>query len=144
MPVKAHAAVFPLISLLLAAGSGDADARQEMPPLECVDENGRTVVATSEIRRVGGSVTKPEVVKRVSPDYSQLARTAVRVQGVIIIETVIHRDGSVCAARLLKGESNPFSAEALAAVRQWRFKPATLRGKPVPVHFVLTVNICPL
>jgi outer membrane biosynthesis protein TonB len=30
--------------------------------------------------------------------------------------------------------------EALEALRQWRFEPAKMEGKPVKVYYVVTIN----
>ena len=41
---------------------------------------------------------------------------------------------------MLKGLPMGLSEAAVSAVKQWKFKPATLRGKPVDVYFNLTIN----
>jgi TonB family protein len=62
------------------------------------------------------------------------------VQGYVIVEAVIDRQGNVTEARVLK--SLPFGLDiaALNAIKQWKFKPGTLNGQPVPVYYNLTVN----
>ena len=55
-------------------------------------------------------------------------------------EAVIDEQGRVTDVRLLRGLPMGLDQEALAAVRQWRFTPATLQGKPVKVYFSLTVS----
>lgn len=126
---------------LVSCGVAMADATRE-GPLVCYDAKGRVTVAAHEIRRVGDAVTKPEVIERVWPRYPESARH-VQVQGPVIVETVIDRGGTVCAARVLKGRADPFTDKAIAALGRWRFKPATLNGKPVPVYLVLTIHRCP-
>lgn len=63
-----------------------------------------------------------------------------RLQGVVILESVIDREGRVGQVRILKGLPMGLSEKAVEAVRKWRFKPALLDGKPVPVFYNLTVN----
>lgn len=89
--------------------------------------------------RVGGNVKAPIAVKRVDPIYTDVARRA-RVQGIVIIEAVIDRQGNVTEARVLKPLPFGLDAAALDAVRQWKFQPGTLNGEPVPVYYNLTVN----
>ena len=132
-----------LAALLTAALASPPVARQDdLPPLECVDSAGLVIPSAESPLRVGGEITKPELIKRVQPDVSKLPASA-RL-GVVIVEAVIDREGKVCAARLLKGPPGPLADAQIAAVRQWRFKPATLNRVPVPVYFVLTAMPHPL
>jgi protein TonB len=89
--------------------------------------------------RVGGNVKAPVVVTRVDPIYTDIARRA-SIQGVVILEAVIDRNGNVTEARILKGLPMGLEQSALNAIRQWKFKPGTLNGQPVPVYYNLTIN----
>ena len=92
-----------------------------------------------EIYRVGGEVTPPVVVSRVAPEYTETARRA-RVNGIVILEAVIDRQGNVVDTRVLKGLPMGLDRAATDAVSQWKFRPATRHGEPVDVYFILTVN----
>ena len=89
--------------------------------------------------RVGGDVNPPQAITRVEPVYTDVARKA-RVEGIVIIETIIDRNGNVTDARVLKGLPMGLDQSALEAVKRWKFHPGTLGGQPVPVIFTLTVN----
>lgn len=91
--------------------------------------------------RVGGNVKAPVVIEstRVTPQYTEIARRA-RIQGLVIIEAVIDRQGNVTEARIIKGLPMGLENEALNAVKRWKFRPGTLNGQPVPVYFNLSVN----
>jgi len=89
--------------------------------------------------RVGGDVAPPIAVTRVEPVYTDVARKA-RISGVVIIETIIDRNGNVTDARVLKGLPLGLDQSALEAIKRWKFKAGTLNGQPVPVIFTLTVN----
>ena len=88
---------------------------------------------------VGGNVKAPIAVKRVDPVYTEIARKA-RLQGIVIVEAVIDRQGNVTEARVLKPLGMGLDMAALNAIRQWKFTPGTLNGQPVPVYYNLTVN----
>ena len=92
----------------------------------------------TEPRRVGGEVKAPFVIHRVDPQYTDLARTD-RIEGIVIVEVIIDRSGIVRMAKILKPLPDGLDASALDAVRQWRFQPATVDGKPAPVFYNLTV-----
>jgi protein TonB len=86
---------------------------------------------------VGGEVKAPALVERVEPEYPPFAVRA-HVQGVVILEAVVDREGRVEDLRVLR--SIPLlDRAAIDAVRQWRYSPLLLNGKPE--RFVLTVTV---
>jgi protein TonB len=89
--------------------------------------------------RVGGDVKAPIVQHRVDPVYPDMARKT-RVAGIVIVEAIINKDGSVEQVKVIKGLPMGMSESAVEAVKQWKFKPGTLNGEPVDVIFNLTVN----
>ena len=93
------------------------------------------------VYRVGGPVTAPLLVHRVVPEYPEAARRA-RLQGVVVVEAVIDRDGAVADARVV-ADTTRFGGcaeAALRAVREWRYRPALLEGRPVAVRMTVTVT----
>jgi protein TonB len=88
---------------------------------------------------VTGDVVKPEKIASPPPVYTEIARKA-RIQGVVIVQAIIDEQGNVTNVSVLKGLPMGLSEAAEAAVKQWKFKPATLNNKPVAVYFNLTVN----
>jgi len=89
--------------------------------------------------KVGGDVKPPVVLERVEPLYTEEARKA-RVQGVVILEAVVDEKGVVRNVKILKPLGMDLDKAAVTAVKQWKFKPGTKNGKPVPVVFNLTVS----
>jgi periplasmic protein TonB len=84
-------------------------------------------------------MTRPEVIHQVQPRYTEVARRA-GVQGTVIVEAIIDEQGNVDNVRILRGLPMGLDKAAIEAIRQWRFKPATMGSKPVKVFFTLTVN----
>jgi TonB family protein len=92
------------------------------------DENG--------IYRVGGPIPSPSRldVARYPPEAA-----AAGIQGNVQAEIVVNEAGLVSEARVVR--SIPMLDEAaLQAVRNWRFEPAFVDGRAVPVRMVVTVN----
>ena len=88
--------------------------------------------------RVGGDIAEPKKIKDVKPAYPPVAQAA-GVQGIVILEAIIDRDGNVREAKVLR--SVPLLDQAaLDAVHQWRFLPTLLNGVPVEVIMTVTVN----
>lgn len=89
--------------------------------------------------RVGGNVRAPRKEVHVRPIYPAAMREAGRT-GVVPIEAIIGRDGTVSSVRVLSAQVHPdFAIAAVDAVRQWRFTPTLLNGEPVEV--VMTVSL---
>jgi protein TonB len=81
------------------------------------------------------------LVDRVLPVYPEAARRA-RVQGIVVVEAVIDRDGAVAEVRVV-ADTTRFGGcaeAALRAVRAWRYRPAQLDGRPVAVRMTVTVT----
>lgn len=88
---------------------------------------------------VGGNITEPEKISGPNPMYPEAARRA-RIQGVVVLECTIGKDGSVKEAKVLRGLPLGLTESAVDAVQKWQFKPSTLNGKPVEVLYILTVR----
>lgn len=89
--------------------------------------------------RVVGHPHRPELIGKPVRQYPEVARKA-GIQGTVIVEVVIDKEGCVRRPRILKGLPLGLDGAALAAVRSWTFQPATMDGRPVAVYYVLTVS----
>ena len=88
--------------------------------------------------RVGGDIKEPKKIKDVKPVYPAEAQSA-GVQGVVILEAIIDRDGYVRQAKVLR--SVPLLDQAAVdAVHQWQFTPTLLNNMPVEVIMTVTVS----
>jgi len=88
--------------------------------------------------RLHSGIDMPRKIVSVDPIYPPLARSA-RVEGVVILETVLDASGRVTTVRVLR--SIPLLDQAAVdAVREWRFTPTLLNGVAVPVVMTVTVQ----
>ena len=83
-------------------------------------------------------VTPPVRIRAVSPVYPEIPLRA-RLEGYVVVEAIIGVTGDIVEARVLKAEPL-FSEAALAAVRQWKYRPTLINGRPVPVVLTVTVT----
>jgi TonB family protein len=89
--------------------------------------------------RVGGNIRAPRKLVDVKPVYPASMREAGR-EGTVPLEAIIGEDGTVTSVRVVSAQVHPdFAIAAVDAVRQWRFSPTLLNGRPVEV--VMTVSI---
>ncbi len=81
---------------------------------------------------------RSRLARRVDPIYPDTARQ-VGLEGAVRLRVAIARDGSIEDVKALSGD--PLLVEAASdAVKQWRYRPILLDGKPVPVLTVITVR----
>ncbi len=73
-----------------------------------------------------------------APGYPKLA-SLTHVEGEVIVQVVVGRNGIVEATRILQGHHLLRSA-AEHAVRRWRYRPYLVDGKPTDVATIVTVN----
>jgi protein TonB len=95
------------------------------------------VLATPQRIRISAGVTKGLLIQRIELPYPTLARAA-RVQGDVGLSAVIDTNGHITNLQLVS--SHPMLVPAaIAAVKQWRYKPYLLNGQPVEVETTITV-----
>jgi len=89
------------------------------------------------IRRSDG-VQSGMLVYRIDPRYPQLAVSA-GISGTVQLRAIIGRDGRVRSVEVLSG-SPLLTHAAVAAVREWRYRPTLLNGDAVEVETLITVR----
>ena len=108
----------------------------------------QTAATSAPPVQTGGSALNPVVVpedtmkdlliKKTPPAYPEPALKA-GLQGAVVLQAWIAKDGSVRDVKLLRG---PFvlARAAVDAVKQWQYKPYSLNGQALDVQTQITVN----
>jgi len=91
---------------------------------------------------VGGDVQAAKLIRKVIPEYPPLAKQA-RISGTVRLTGVIAKDGSIEQLQVISG--NPLLAPAaIAAVKQWLYRPTILDGQAVeviaPIDVIFTLS----
>jgi periplasmic protein TonB len=89
--------------------------------------------------RPGGDIRAPELLTRVDPVYPETARRA-GLQGVVFLEAIIAASGDIEEVSVSRSAGPLFDSAAVAAVRRWKYRPATLNGRAVRVLLNVTVS----
>ncbi|MGC2272867.1 MAG: TonB family protein [Candidatus Sulfotelmatobacter sp.] len=87
------------------------------------------------------SVVRGLLTEPVDPIYPDAAKAG-GLRGNVVLQVLIGRDGAVQDAKFLQG-SLVFAQSAIDAVRQCRFKPYSMNGRPVSVQSMITLNFKP-
>jgi len=88
---------------------------------------------------IGGKVTKPIVIYSAAPEYTQEARDA-NFSGNVLVYLWVDADGNPSHIKVMRGVGMGLDESAVEAISQYKFKPATLEGKPVTVDLYIEQN----
>jgi TonB family protein len=102
------------------------------------ERQSRPVIKPAAIYEMSPEEAESNLLRRVEPDYPEQARQQ-QIQGTVLLDVQAGRDGSIQEVKLLSGE--PLLADAaIAAVKQWRFRPRKINGLPVEMQTKVTLN----
>jgi TonB family protein len=88
---------------------------------------------------VGGGVSAPVVLRSVDPEFTEQARQA-NFQGSVTLALIIDASGNPQNVRVTRHLGMGLDEKAVAAVQQYKFKPAMYQGHPVAVQIVVDVD----
>ncbi len=88
--------------------------------------------------RVSQGVTEGRLIQKIEPKYPPIALSA-RVQGQVLLTAIISKTGEIQNLALISGHPLLVPA-AMAAVKQWRYRPFLLNGEAVEVETTITVT----
>jgi TonB family protein len=84
-------------------------------------------------------IVKPKLVKKVDPVYPDEAKKE-GIEGVVVVEGLTDENGKVVDAKILKAAHELLNKAAVAAVKQWEYRPFIINGKPIPIEFTTTMR----
>ncbi len=131
------------------SGSIETHSNESAPPVPSTSAGGVNHAALNGVLSANASLpdlTAPrsagvsggKLLHRVSPEYPREARV-LRQGGTVVLAATVMEDGSVEAVRVIEGPQ-VFAQSAVEAVKQWRYKPFELDGKPVKNEIGITLH----
>jgi len=97
-----------------------------------------STVESEGIVKLAPHAAEDSLVHRVEPEYPEQARQQ-QIQGAVVLETRINPDGIVGDLKVVSG--HPLLADAaMAAVKQWRFRPHSVNGRQVEMQTRVTIK----
>jgi TonB family protein len=89
---------------------------------------------------VGPGIEEPMALFQPLPAYTPEARAA-RVEGIVFVQVVIRKDGTVDSFKVLRGLGYGLDESVINTIsKKWRFRPGTLNGEPVDVQANIAVS----
>lgn len=153
-PAAASRAVLPPLQVEVVAGdehhpvqggnnSVKVDLQAQTPASVSQAASAKPASGPSGVTEAAGRVRMSPgaasiITRSVEPDYPLLAKQ-MKVEGAVVLNALIGRDGNIQQLQVLSGPAI-LSAAARQAVQQWRFKPYLEAGQAVETESRITVN----
>jgi TonB family protein len=126
-----------------APSGAQAAPRRVVPPTGglIITEGGKVIYRSDPSKAdppAVGDAAPRGLIHRVEPTYPESAK-AQRLEGQVVLDAQVLGDGTVGNISIVRG--HPLLAEAAtAAVKQWKFEPSSVNGKPLDRMERVTVN----
>ena len=98
----------------------------------------RPLTSNATPRPIGGDVKNARLISSVNPVYPAIAK-AHHVSGDVKIDALVDATGRVSNMTMISGMPQLQTA-AMDALRQWKYEPGQLNGKPVAMHVTVTIQ----
>ncbi len=109
-------------------------------PVMVTNEAPHIPEISHEIYKVGGRISAPVLIHRVTAHFTDEAREA-KYQGVCLIGLTVDTQGKPQNVRVVRALGMGLDEKALEAVRQYKFKPSLMDHKtPVPVMITIEID----
>ena len=123
----------------LLAGSFGRGGRNGIGDYGCCGNIGSDIGRGPSGRSMRGSITPPQLIYKVEPEFSEEARKA-KYQGTVLLAIEVDANGRPRNFRVIQTLGLGLDEKAIEAVSRWRFKPGLLDGKPVVTSATIEVG----
>ena len=114
----------------------DKDHQHDIPEFRRAD-----FVADEKIYRLGkDGVSDPVAIHTPEPEFTDESRRKGLRHGIVVLEVVVDKSGTVSRIRLVRPMSLGLDEGAVEAIKTWRFQPAKRSGEPVAVLMNIEVS----
>jgi TonB family protein len=111
---------------------------RSMPMSGVVTRYGQSLAAAMEPVTLSEEISQKLLIQKVNPSYP-LEAVKTGLQGSVVLEALISRDGVIRELKLVRG-SFLLGQAAFQAVRQWRYQPLVVNGKAMEAQTYVTVD----
>jgi TonB family protein len=98
--------------------------------------------AVAQAVSITDAITPPRLSEVASPFYTEEAKKK-KIEGTVTVAIVVDKSGDVVDAKVVKGIGYGLDENAIAAVKEWKYKPAEKDGVPVAVKMNVDVDFYP-
>ena len=102
-----------------------------------------TVSASQLTLAAGDAIVQPRPLRKVDPGRPEDEELS-KLRGLVVLYALIRKDGTVDKIRIIRSLNPVLDDRAIAALKQWKFKPAQLGEDPIEVQALFGVPFRPL
>jgi periplasmic protein TonB len=117
---------------------GIAAAGASAPPPNVVTSEANAPTPVLQSVKISQGVSQGLLIRKVQPIYPRAALT-MHIEGAVQLSVKISKTGDISNLKVLSGDARLAQA-AVAAVKQWKYKPYLLDGEPVEIETTITLN----
>jgi TonB family protein len=131
----------PLAAPVITHHSNTLIGREAPPNISGLNSNTKANASPAAIAAflpAGGRMKGPQLILRSMPNYPAIAKRAA-IEGEVTVDAVIDTNGKLTNMKVVSGQPLLQQA-ALDSLRTWKYEPAYLDDKPVPVQTSITVK----
>jgi TonB family protein len=131
----------PLAAPVITHHSNTLIGREAPPNISGLNSNTKAnanPAAIAAFLPAGGRMKGPQLILRSMPNYPAIAKRAA-IEGEVTVDAVIDTNGKLTNMKVVSGQPLLQQA-ALDSLRTWKYEPAYLDDKPVPVQTSITVK----
>jgi len=90
--------------------------------------------------QIGGDVTRPTIIHQPEPKYTDEDKQEYRKEGTPTVSLIVDEHGLPQNVHMVHETGSDFDKKMVELVKQYRFKPAMVNGKPVAMYLNVEVN----
>jgi TonB family protein len=141
-PVETTYRIHVRFSPMLQEANSDVELESpppEPPPTSSLAKRHRSNLGSDIHRMPEPGIVAPKQLYSPEPEFSERARIEAQ-QGNVDIDLVVGADGLPHDLEIACSSSADLNDNAISAVKQWRFAPATKDGNPVPAEILIEIS----
>lgn len=134
-----YALVVPAMFFLLSVAADAAATAVTVQP-QSVSQKADHASPYGPVYRVGHGVSAPIPLKMVEAEFPKGSHYPKDFDAIVLVRMIVDSQGMPRDPHITRSFSKDFDAQAIKAVKHYRFKPAMRSGKPVAVAITIEVN----
>jgi TonB family protein len=108
-------------------------------PLAALSKGTSALDPNDKVYKVASGIAAPSVLYKIDPQYSEDARK-LKLSGSVLLKVVVGKDGIAHDIKVVRPLIAGLDANAVAAVKRWKFRPGIKNGEAVNVSATIEVN----